>query len=608
MMWLSPIAWLRNLSSQLMAGEVSDTSLEGRTRLEEVSIKGLGVIDNATIEFAPGLNVITGETGAGKTMVLTALSLVLGGKTDLDLLRKGAERLIVSGRFSATTSENESLRELIKEHEVELDDGSLLLARTLNSEGKSRATLCGITTTASVLASFAAELIEIHGQHGTLQLSKAHRQRELLDRFGGKEIEAALNSYQRALAKYEDITIRIEDLKKSLLDRDREITDLKELLAEFAKLKPVQDELQHIDMEVRKLESVEDIRIALSTVLEAINGEESGADTSLGTARRALQAIRDKDPVIESAAAKIESAYFEATDAASELRHFLENLAADPARLEALLNRRAALRSFAKRFGTGSGLEEALSSALERAELAKTRMKDLGGGESRVEELLLEQRSIFDEMVKAAKVLSQSRNKHATSLSAEVTKEIRELAMPKAAFQCRVSEVFATEGNLELVPLAKLNRFGNDEIEMLFTAHADGEPLPISKAASGGELSRLMLALEVVVAATSPRGTYLFDEIDAGIGGRAALEVGKRLKRLSKSAQIIVVTHLPQVAIWGDNHLRVLKDSNGSITESSVTVVTGGERESEIARMLSGLEDSEHAQDHARELLDLVNG
>jgi len=591
-----------------MVGEVSETSREGRTRLEEVSIKGLGVIDNATIEFAPGLNVITGETGAGKTMVLTALSLVLGGKTDSDLLRKGAEQLIVSGRFSASNSKSESLRSLVEEHEVELDDGSLLLARTLNSEGKSRATLCGITTTASVLASFATELIEIHGQHGTLQLSKAQRQRELLDRFGGKEIESALSSYQLALARYEEITIRIDGLRKSLADREREIGELQELLAEFAKLKPLQDELQSIDMEVRKLESVEDIRIALSTVLEAIDSEESGANTAIGTARRALQAIRDKDPVIDSAAANIENAYFEVTDAASELRSFLENLAADPARLEELLNRRAALRTFAKRFGTGSGLEEALSSALERAELAKARMKDLTGGESRVDELSVEQRAIFSEVVKAARALSQSRRKHASALSAEVTKELRELAMPSASFQCQVTKTLATEGDLELIPPNRLNRFGNDEIEMLFTAHVDGELLPISKAASGGELSRLMLALEVVVAATSPRGTYLFDEIDAGIGGKAALEVGKRLKRLSKSAQIIVVTHLPQVAIWGDNHLRVLKDSNGSITESSVTLVKGSERESEIARMLSGLEDSEHAQDHARELLDLVKG
>lgn len=591
-----------------MAGEVSETSQAGRTRLEEVSIKGLGVIDNATIEFAPGLNVITGETGAGKTMVLTALSLVLGGKTDLDLLRKGAERLIVSGRFSASTSKSESLKELLEEHEVELDDGSLLLTRTLNAEGKSRATLCGITTTASVLAAFATELIEIHGQHGTLQLSKSQRQRELLDRFGGKEIESALNCYQGALAKYEEISIRIDGLRKSLADRDRELGELQELLAEFSKLKPLQGELQSIDMEVRKLESVEDIRIALSTALEVLDGEEGGAITAIGTARRALQTIRDKDGVIDNAAAKIENAYFEVNDASSELRKFLENLAADPARLEELLNRRAALRSFAKRFGTGSGLEEALASALERAEFAKARMKDLSGGEGRVDELLEEQRSIFSDLIRAAKFLSEAREKHAKMLSAEVTKEIRELSMPKASFQCRLNETFVTDGNPELIPPTKLSRYGSDEIEMLFTAHADGELLPISKAASGGELSRLMLALEVVVAATSPRGTYLFDEIDAGIGGKAALEVGKRLKRLSKNAQIIVVTHLPQVAIWGDNHLRVLKDSNGSITESSVTLVRGSERESEIARMLSGLEDSEHAQDHARELLDLVKG
>ena len=190
----------------------------------------------------------------------------------------------------------------------------------------------------------------------------------------------------------------------------------------------------------------------------------------------------------------------------------------------------------------------------------------------------------------------------------EVTRELRELAMPKASFQCSVTEDEVLQSKGSLISPSKFTQYGLSDVEMLFSAHSGGELLPISKAASGGELSRLMLALEVVVAATSPRGTYLFDEIDSGIGGKAALEVGRRLKQLSQSSQIIVVTHLPQVAIWADNHLRVLKDSSGSITESSVSIIDRGERESEIARMLSGLEDSEHAQEHARELLDLVNG
>lgn len=596
-----------------MAGGVSETSHEERTRLEEVSIKGLGVIDSASIEFAPGLNVITGETGAGKTMVLTALSLVLGGKTDADLIRKGSERLVVSGRFSLPGRTNPRIDALVTEHEVELDEGTLLLSRSVNADGKSRAMLCGVTTTASVLSTFASELIDIHGQHGTLQLAKSAKQRELLDRFGGPKIDEALKNYQDNLKKYDEISNRIADLKKALADKEREISSLQELLSEYSKLKPSVGDFQAIEMEIRKLESVEDIRIALVTALGALEGDEAegntiGANSSLGIARRALQSVRDKDRSIEVAAASIESALFEAVEGTSELRSFLENLEADPKRLEELLNRRAALRAFVKRFGEGSDLDAELDSVLKLAETAKARIQDLTGGESRIEELEIEQSEIFSRLIGAAKALTVIRRESAKRLDEEVTKELRELAMPKSSFNCSVTEVEVSQSKGSLTPPSKFTQYGLNEIEMLFSAHSGGELLPISKAASGGELSRLMLALEVVVAATSPRGTYLFDEIDAGIGGKTALEVGRRLKRLSQSAQIIVVTHLPQVAIWADNHLRVLKDSSGSITESSVSIIDREERESEIARMLSGLEDSEHAQEHARELLDLVKG
>jgi len=596
-----------------MAGEVSETSRGERTRLEEVSIKGLGVIESASIEFAPGLNVITGETGAGKTMVLTALSLVLGGKADSDLIRKGSERLVVSGRFSLSEKMNPRIDALVAEHEVELDEDTLLLSRSVNSDGKSRAMLCGVTTTASVLSAFASELIDIHGQHGTLQLAKSAKQRELLDRFGGLKTEEALGDYQGRLKEYEGISNRISELKKALADREREIISLQELLSEYRKLKPNSGDFQAIDMEIRKLESVEDIRIALVTALGALEGdsgegETNSANSSLGIARRALQSVRDKDHSIEGAAASIESAFFEAVEAASELRSFLENLEADPKRLEDLLNRRAALRAFVKRFGDGSDLDAGLDDVLKLAETAKARIQDLTGGESRIEELENEQSEIYSRLIMATKALTAIRRESAKGLDEAVTRELRELAMPKASFQCSVTEDEVLQSKGSLIPPSRFTQYGLSDVEMLFSAHSDGELLPISKAASGGELSRLMLALEVVVAATSPRGTYLFDEIDAGIGGKAALEVGRRLKRLSQSAQIIVVTHLPQVAIWADNHLRVIKDSSGSITESSVTIIDRGERESEIARMLSGLEDSEHAQEHARELLDLVKG
>jgi DNA repair protein RecN (Recombination protein N) len=566
----------------------------------------LGVIENATVEFKPGLNVITGETGAGKTMVLTALSLVLGGKTDSDLIRKASERLVVSGRFALSDPIQPSLKNLIEDNEIEPEEGELLLTRTLNSDGKSRASICGLNTTASILSQFGSELIEIHGQHGTLQLSKPQKQREMLDRFGGRDIQSLLHAYQDLLADFDASSKRLENLKRALRDRDKEVAELQELLGETKKLKPEFGELSSIDTEIKKLESVEEIRLALNTLLNAIDGEEQGANTSLGIARRAIQSVRDKDQVLDEAAVVIEEGYFALAELSSRLQAYLDDLAADPMRLEELLNRRAALRTYAKRFGEGANLEESLGVALERAEAASNRMKDLSGGEGRVDELEREQRATYLKLLDASGRLTDLRRQQAEKLDKEVTRELRDLAMPKAHFRCEVRESLKLEANGEMFDCSKFGRFGNDEVVMRFAAHSEGELLPISKAASGGELSRLMLALEVVVAETSPMGTYLFDEIDSGIGGKAALEVGRRLKQLAEKAQIIVVTHLAQVAIWGNNHLRVLKDSNGSITESSVTNVEGGERESEIARMLSGLEGSEHAQEHARELLDLV--
>lgn len=589
-----------------MVGGVSETHHLKRTRLEEVSIRGLGVIENATVEFKPGLNVITGETGAGKTMVLTALSLVLGGKTDSDLIRKGSERLVVSGRFALSDPIQPSLKSLIENNEIEPEEDELLLTRTLNSDGKSRASICGLNTTASILAQFGSALIEIHGQHGTLQLSKPQKQRELLDRFGGKNIELLLNEYQELLESFEANSNRVENLKRALLDRDKEVVVLQELLGETKKLKPEIGELSSIDTEIKRLESVEEIRLALNTLLSALDGEEQGARTSLGIARRTIQSVRDKDQVLDEVAVVIEEGYFALAEVSSRLHTYLEDLAADPMRLEDLLNRRAALRTYAKRFGEGANLEESLEVALKRAEAASNRMKDLSGGEGRVDELEKELRASYLKLLNVAGRLTHLRREQALKLDKEVTRELRALAMPKAHFRCEVREDLKLEANGEMLDSSKFGRFGNDEVLMRFTAHNEGELLPISKAASGGELSRLMLALEVVVAETSPMGTYLFDEIDSGIGGKAALEVGRRLKQLAEKSQIIVVTHLAQVAIWGNNHLRVLKDSDGSITESSVTNVEGGERESEIARMLSGLEGSEHAQEHARELLDLV--
>lgn len=581
---------------------MSEASLSKRTILEEISIKNLGVIDSASVELKPGLNVITGETGAGKTMVITALSMVLGGKTDTDLIRKGKDRLSVSGRFLLPDKLEPDLREFIASQEISIEESAILMTRHVSTEGKSRAQISGVAQTASSLAALAEYLIEIHGQHGTLLLSKPARQRELLDRFGGTDLEGLLELYKEVHEKLIESRNQLREFKRALGDREREIAQLEELVTEVSRINPRENELAEISQDINRLENVEGIRQAVSAALGAIDDEENGAISSLSRSRRALAQLRGKDDSLEEDLATLDENFYAVSELSGSLSSYLEKLSADPIRLEELLTRRAALKTLVKRFGNIADPDDSLTEILDRAKQAKEKIENLSGGENRLVAMEQAHKLLRDEVAQAAQKLSNARHRISKALNAEVTRELHQLAMPKAIFECRVNSL-PTDENLAD---EQFTASGIDEIEMVFTSHSNGELLPISKAASGGELSRLMLAIEVVVAESSPKGTYLFDEIDAGIGGKAALEVGKRLKKLAEHAQIIVVTHLPQVAIWGDHHLRVMKDETGSISESSINIVTGAERESEIARMLSGLEESEHAQEHARELLDLV--
>ncbi|MBU6163961.1 MAG: DNA repair protein RecN [Actinomycetales bacterium] len=577
---------------------MANSKKSGRSRLNELTIRNLGVIEEAAIEFAPGLNVLTGETGAGKTMVVTALSLIAGGKTDSDLIRLGCERLSVAGTFALPERPKTNLENLLSEHDPEIEDDSIILTRTITREGKSKASLSGAPTTSSTLASFASELIEIHGQHGALALTKGSRQRDLLDNFSGDRALDAISKYQVAYENFREIRRRLFDLNKSESSRFSKIQELEQLLKDAAKLQPKIGEFEDLERKIALSENVEELRINLGEVVSTLSAEEIGALVLIDRARKALNALSAKDERFLEQSKRADSAFFDLSDLANESATLLESFGEDLAPLDDLLTRKAALRNFAKKYGGDGDLAEQLPRALERAKAAKNEIADLSGGEERVAALKSELNDARKELLKAAKFLSDVRVEAAVRLTTAVNKEIAELAMPNARFACEVSAQDNPKDE-------DFDATGINEISMKFSAHQNGELLPISKAASGGELSRLMLAIEVVAAGNSPLGTYLFDEVDSGIGGKAALEVGKRLKKLALDSQVIVVTHLPQVAIWADRHLIVNKDSSGSISESSISIATGLARESEIARMLSGISDSEHAQEHARELLDL---
>ena len=570
--------------------------MSDRTFLEEISIRSIGVIEHSTLEISPGLTVLTGETGAGKTMILTALNLILGGKSDSSLVRKGSERLVASGSFSVP----KSLQDSFEEHGLQVEDGQLILTRTVNADGKSKATSNAISVPSSALASASENLVEVHAQAANLNMTKAAKQRDLLDRFGGKELHAALVNYQSELANYHELKSRISAMKKSIDSRDAQLSELREFASVMGKLKLERGELQEITMEIGRLSSVEDLRMAAQNASSVIEEEESGSLTTLGITRKSLDSVRAKDPQIEELYQRVSEAFFLMDDAKGVLASYIANLEADPSRLDYLNARKAEINSLIKKYGGTQSADDELNALIERFESSKNAIADLEGGDERLKELETELVGIKKKLVAAAKSLTSSRSENAEKLSKEVTKEIQQLSMPHTSFHSQVQSA-----DYNALKESDFTALGCDEIAMLIQGHKDGPLVPLAKGASGGEMSRVMLALEVVLAATHPVGTYVFDEVDAGVGGKAAIEVGRRLHALSQHAQVIVVTHLPQVAAWADSHFVVTKNSDGSVTESNVRKVVKEDRVEEIARMLAGMESSTSAREHATELLEL---
>lgn len=568
-----------------------------RSFLEEISIRNLGIIEQSELELGPGLNVLTGETGAGKTMILTALSLVLGGKSDSSLVRHGSDRLSASATFSVGDSQVSQLEEL----GAELDSNSLIISRTVNADGKSKAICGGVTVPAGTLATISESLIEIHGQSANAQITKASTQRELLDRFGGAEIDQVLTSYQISYGKYLELKARLQELKSSASKRDSDISELRSFIAAWSALKAVRNECAATEDEISRLSSVEDLRIASESAKDALDTEEAGALTLLHSARRALDSVKSKDSRLESIADRVTEAVFILDDAATDLASYATGLEADPQRLNQLHDRKSELNSFVKKWGGNLSGDEELVLLAAKAKSGKETIADLEGGDDRIAELEGALSQAKKALLEQAKSLSESRLAQARKLSGLVTIEIQALSMPHTQF---FAEVTSPDYSAALKE-SDFTQLGCDEISMLIRAHTDGPKVALGKGASGGEMSRIMLGLEVVIAQTHPVGTYIFDEVDAGVGGKAAIEVGRRLHQLSKQAQVIVVTHLPQVAAWADTHFVVKKSTDGSVVASGVAKVEDSGRVEEIARMLAGLEESSSAREHAAELLAL---
>jgi DNA repair protein RecN (Recombination protein N) len=567
-----------------------------RTFLDEITIRSIGVIDQAALEISKGLTVLTGETGAGKTMILTALNLILGGKSDSALVRKGSERLVVGGRFSIPTDQIE----VFENCGVVVEDGELIITRSVNADGKSKATCNGITVTANTLSTVSELLVEVHAQAANVNISKNSKQRDLLDKFAGKEFEVAFAEYSTVLTQYQALKTRIAGFRKAIERADEELKSLREFVLALTNLKLKRGEYPEINSAIDRLANVEELRIASASAMNAVDDEEAGALTSVGVARRALENARSKDPALEVIYGQLSEGFYLIEDAKGALASYLAALEADPHQLDYLQARKADIHGLVKKFGGGNEIASEADALIERFESSANEISDLEGGDNRLKEMDAELVGIKKRLVIAAKSLSALRKLAAERLNSEVTVEVQALSMPHTSFSVKIESV-----DYAALKESDFTTFGCDEVSMFISAHKDAPLVSLAKGASGGEMSRVMLALEVVIAATHPVGTYIFDEVDAGVGGKAAIEVGRRLHSLSRHAQVVVVTHLPQVAAWADSHFVVTKDSDGSVSQSDVRKVDGEDRIEEIARMLAGLENSVSAREHAAELLSL---
>ncbi len=562
--------------------------------IEEIRIRDLGVIADATLTLGPGFTVVTGETGAGKTMVLSALNLLMGARSDAGAVRLGAKGASAEAVVRVDEGGAAAQRALEAGAELETDDdgAGLILARTVSSDGRSRAYVGGRAAPASVLAEVGEKLVVVHGQSDQLRLRTSAAQREALDKFGGTELGAALSSYQEEYRRWRTVSAELESLRSAERDRLREAESLQVALEEIDGVDPQPDEDEALKAEAMKLGNVEELRIAAAAAHQAlVSGEfpeAADATTLVDAAKRQLEAMGGHDAELGSLSERLAEVGYILTDISTELAGYAASLDSDgPGRLAEVEARRADLNQLIRKYAP------TVNEVLEWAATSRARLEEISGDSDRIEGLQQETEALEAKVREGAAALSGLRSAAAADLSRRVSEELSALAMPDAQLIIDVTSN-GTPGAL-----------GADEVAFSLQPHAGSAPRPLGKGASGGELSRVMLAIEVVLAAVDPVPTFVFDEVDAGVGGKAAVEIGRRLAMLARHVQVVVVTHLPQVAAFASHHIRVTKTRavDGGFTASDVEVLPDSERVRELARMLAGQEESASAQAHAEELL-----
>jgi DNA repair protein RecN (Recombination protein N) len=534
-------------------------------------------------------------------MVVTGLGLMFGGRADPARVRPGSDRATVEGRLRIDPAGRVAGQVTEAGGELDDDGATLIVSRSVSAEGRSRAYAGGHSVPVSLLTYLADDLVAVHGQADQQQLLRPGRQRESLDRFAGPELAAVAADYHRAYQRHREIRAELEELTGQARERAQEAEDLRRGLAEIERLEPVAGEDVELRAEEERLANADGLHTAASAAHDALLGDPSSgsydlpdASSLLASATQALEAVAAHDAELGGLAGRLSEAAYLISDIGAELASYVESVEADPARLAAVQQRRADLTRLVRSYAAGGAADGEggdVASVLDWARQAAARLGELDSDDDRITGLAAEAEQLGEAVAGLAGQLSTLRKDAAARFAADVTAELAALAMPHASLTVAVT------------PQEDFGPHGADEVEIRLAAHPGAPALPLAKGASGGELSRVMLAIEVVFAGADPVPTFVFDEVDAGVGGKAAVEIGRRLARLARLAQVIVVTHLPQVAAFADTHLVVEKAGDGSVTRSGVTRLDDAGRVTELSRMLAGLEDSEYGRAHAGELL-----
>ena len=571
--------------------------------LAEMRIQGLGVIDDATLELDPGLTVLTGETGAGKTMVVTGLTLLGGGRAEASRVADGARRAVVEGRFSAEPAAVAVADEVGAEPD---DDGTLIAVRTVGADGRSRAHLGGRSVPVGVLGRLAEATLAVHGQNDQLRLLRPAEQRALLDRFAGETVAEPLGRYRAVRSEWMRISAELVERRDGARKLAQEADLLRHGLTEITAVDPQPGEDVELVAHARRLAEADELRAVASAAQAALVGAEDVPDVPaalalIGEARHRLAAAGDAE--LSALDARLTEALALLGDVGAELTGYLDRLDADPERLAAVLSRQAELKALTRKYAAD------VDGVLAWALAARERLNSLDVSDEALAALTARRDGLAVELAEHAAALTAARTKAAGRLAADTTAELTGLAMADARLLVAVTQREAGPGAADAVRVGRrelvVGADGVDEVELRLVAHAGASAQPLHKGASGGELSRVMLALEVALAGADPVPTMVFDEVDAGVGGRAAVEIGRRLARLASRHQVIVVTHLPQVAAYADRHLVVDKSRHdGGKARSRVRTLAEDERIVELARMLAGLDDTDTGRAHAEELLE----